>query len=260
MPLSVSSMKHHYLELVWYKALAELRAEAARAYLGFLWWIFEPVIYMTTFYFVFSVIFHRGGEDFVPFLLCGLVAWKWFASSVMSSSGTISANAGLMQQVYLPKYLFPAIVLVINSVKYFVVLGLLLGFLLLYGYRPSEAWLALPVIIGVQFLLIAAVAGIVSALVPFVPDFRLILDNVIMLLFFLSGIFFDITTVSEPIRRLLEINPMAVIISAYRTVLLDGNWPEAAGLLISFGESMIGIAIAAYIFRRYDRVYPKVLI
>ena len=253
-------MRRHYLELVWYKALAELRAEAARAYLGFLWWIIEPIIYMTTFYFVFSVIFHRGGEDFVPFLLCGLVAWKWFASCIMSSSGTISANSGLMQQVYLPKYLFPAIVLVINSVKYFVVLGLLLSFLLLYGYRPSEAWLALPVLIGVQFLLIAAVAGIVSALVPFVPDFRLILDNVIMLLFFLSGIFFDIKTVSGPVRRLLEINPMAVIIGDYRSVLLEGVWPDVSGLIIIFVESMAGIAIAAYLFKRYNRVYPKVLI
>ena len=39
--------KIRYLELVWHKAIAELRVEAARAYVGFLWWILEPVLYMT---------------------------------------------------------------------------------------------------------------------------------------------------------------------------------------------------------------------
>ena len=253
-------MNRHYLELVWYKALAELRAEAARAYLGFLWWIIEPVIYMAALYVVFVLVFQRGGPNFAPFLLCGLVVWKWFGSTITVSSNTISANAALMQQVYLPKYLFPAIVVVINTLKFLAVFAVLLIFLLVYGIEPSETWLSVPLVMVIQFLLISAIAGLVSAIVPFMPDFRLLLDNLMMLLFFLSGIFFDISSVSEKLQFLLRLNPMAVIIESYRTVLIDGQWPNGLHLAVVFAFSLIGIWFVGVVFRHYDRIYPKVLV
>lgn len=253
-------MKHHYLDLIWYKALAELRAEAARAYLGFLWWIVEPLLYMSAFYIVFGLVYQRGDEDFVPFLLCGLVIWKWFGSTVMSSSNAIAANAGLMQLVYLPKYLFPATVIVVNSLKFALIFGLLFLFLLFYGYKPSGPWLSLPLLIGIQFLLIAAVSGLVSAVVPFVPDLRLILENVLILVFFLSGIFFDIDSAPANLQLYLKINPMAGLIDSYRSVLLEGAWPNASVLAIILASSIVGIWIASRVLRHYDRIYPKVLV
>jgi lipopolysaccharide transport system permease protein len=253
-------MKQHYLEIIWYKALAELRAEAARSFLGFLWWILEPIIYMAAFYVVFGIIFERGGADFVPFLLCGLVAWKWFASTVTSAANTIPANAGLMQQVYLPKHVFPAIVLVVNTMKFLVVLGLLLIFLVVYGHAPSAAWLALPALVLVQCLVIAAVAGLVSSIVPFVPDFKLLMDNAMMLLFFISGVFFDIGTVSEGLRFILKLNPMAGIIDGYRTILIGGQWPNWSYLGVVSVLSLIGIWFASRLLSHYDRIYPKVLV
>ena len=42
-------MMNHYLELILYKAYADLRVEAARGYLGMLWWVLEPVLYMGAF-------------------------------------------------------------------------------------------------------------------------------------------------------------------------------------------------------------------
>jgi len=162
--------------------------------------------------------------------------------------------------VYLPKYLFPAIVLVINTIKFAVIFGLLLVFLLLYGFSPSEAWLSLPLLVLVQFLLIAMIAGLVSAFVPFVPDFRFLLDNLLMLLFFLSGIFFDISKASGELKFVLSLNPMAVIIDSYRAVLIEGQWPNGLYLGGVFVISILGIWLTNRVFRHYDRIYPKVLV
>ena len=253
-------MNRHYLELIWYKSIAELRAEAARAYLGFLWWIVEPIIYMLAFYIVFALIFERGGENFVPFLLCGLVTWKWFGSSVSQCANSITYNAGLMNQVYIPKYLFPAIVIVVGTIKFAVILALLLVFLVLYGITPTETWLFLPVILFIQLILIVAVSGLVAAIVPVVPDIKLILDNVLMLLFFLSGIFFDIKTVPEDIRSILVLNPMAVIIDNLRVVLIDNRWPDIGSLAAVLLFSVIGMWLVGRLFKHYDRIYPKILV
>ena len=253
-------INRHYLDLIWYKSMAELRAEAARAYLGFLWWIVEPVMYMVAFYIVFALIFQRGGEDFVPFLLCGLVAWKWFGSTVSQCANSIPSNAGLMNQVYIPKYLFPAIVIIVGTIKFLVVLALLLVFLIVYGVSPSETWLVVPFILGIQFILIAAVSGLVAAIVPVVPDIRLMLDNVLMLFFFLSGIFFDIKEVPEDIRSILLLNPMAVIIDSLRVALIDNQWPDMAALLLVLLFSLAALWLVGRLLKRYDRIYPKILV
>lgn len=253
-------MNRYYLELIWYNALAELRAESARAYLGFFWWIIEPVLYMAAFYVVFAIVFHRGGEGFVPFLLCGLVVWKWFGSAVMFCSNSIPANAGLMQQVYLPKYLFPIIVLLNSTIKFLIVFSLFILFLFVYGITPTLAWVSLPAIILIQFLFIASVAGFVASLVPILPDIKLILDNVLMLLFFLSGIFFDISAAPQEVQKYLNLNPMAVIINSYRTVLIDGVWPDVIALGIVLFVSLIGLSAVYRIFKRYDHIYPKILV
>ncbi len=216
----------HYLELIGYKAYAELRAEAARAYLGFLWWIMEPVLYMAVFYVVFGVLFQRGGEDFAPFLLCGLVVWKWFDSTVRSGANAISSNAGLMRQVYLPKFVFPSIVILVNTVKFLVVMGLLLLFLQVYGLPIFTSWLALPLLFATQMLLIAAVTLLAAAVIPFLPDLKLLIDNGLTLLFFLSGVFFGLDTIPEGLRPYFSLNPMATLIDGYRKVLLHGLWPD----------------------------------
>ena len=253
-------MNRHYLDLIWYKSIAELRAEAARAYLGFLWWIVEPIIYMVAFYIVFAMIFQRGGEDFVPFLLCGLVAWKWFGSTVSQCANSIPSNAGLMNQVYIPKYLFPGVVIIVGTIKFLVVLALFLLFLIVYGITPSETWLIVPVILVIQFVLIAAVSGLVAAIVPVVPDIRLILDNVLMLFFFLSGIFFDIKDVPDEIRTILFLNPMAVIIDSLRVALIDNQWPDMMSLGLVFLFSIIGVGVVGRLLKHYDRIYPKILV
>jgi len=253
-------MNRHYLDLIWYKSIAELRAEAARAYLGFLWWIVEPVIYMVAFYIVFALIFQRGGEDFVPFLLCGLVAWKWFGSTVSQCANSIPFNAGLMNQVYIPKYLFPAIVIVVGSIKFIVVLALLLLFLVIYGIQPTETWLIVPIILIIQFILIASISGLVAAIVPVVPDLKLILDNVLMLLFFLSGVFFDIKDVPDNIRSILILNPMAVIIDSLRVALIDNQWPDMLALALVLLFSLVSVWLVGRLFKHYDRIYPKILV
>ena len=133
MPQQRSSLSR-YFDLVLYKTYADLRAESARTYVGFLWWIVEPALNMCVLYLVFGVIMKRGTEDFVPFLFAGVVPWRWFATAVNHGASSIVLAKSLMLQVDLPKLVFPIVSVLTDSVKFLVVFVVLLMFLWLYGF------------------------------------------------------------------------------------------------------------------------------
>lgn len=248
-----------YLDLIWYKVYAELSAEAARTFLGILWWLIEPVLYMSVFYLIFGVIFQRGGEGFVYFLLVGLVVWKWFDSSIRSGMVSLTTNAAVIQQVYQPKFIFPVSVVLINTVKFLFVMLLLLLFLLISGKPLSISWLALLPLIGVQFVLITGIASVCATVIPFIPDLKWVVDNGLTMLFFLSGVFFDINVLPERFQDWLVLNPMAVLINGYRSALLLGQMPDWGHLFWVLLLSCALIVTAMRVFNRYDRIYPKLV-
>lgn len=250
----------NYWEIVLYGVRGELRTEVAKRLLGFLWWVIEPVMYMAVFYVVFGLALRQGGPDYVPFLLSGMIAWKWFDSSVRQASGSLGMNAGLIQQVYVPKCLFPLIQILGNSFKFLIVLALLLVFLLIIGKSPSLQWLALLPVILTQLMLITALGFLLAAIIPFAQDLKQVVDNLLMLMMFMSGIFFSADRVPESMRFAFELNPMVLLIAAYRDILLRGSWPDWASLGYVWLVVLPILLVATAIFRRFERHYPKMML
>ncbi|MFZ4792189.1 MAG: ABC transporter permease [Candidatus Competibacteraceae bacterium] len=249
--------KARYFELVFYKTYADLRAEAARTYISFLWWILDPLINMVVFYFVFKVILNHGTENFVSVLLVGLVFWKWFTNSIQHALNSIPIHLGLIQQIYLPKLLLPLITILTDFIKFMVVFSVLILLLLLIGITPSVAWISLPVLFALQLLLVTGGGCLVAAINPFFPDLRILTEHGLTLLMFLSGVFFDVSVVPEPYRVFFFVNPMAVMIDAFRLVILENRLPNwfALGYVFVFGAIILAVALT--ILARFDRVYPR---
>jgi lipopolysaccharide transport system permease protein len=249
-----------YMELVGYKVFADLRAEARQTYLNFLWWVIEPVLYMTVFYVVFGLLLKRGGgPEYIPFLLCGLTAWRWFDNSVRMGAKSIITNAHLMRQVYLPKIVFPVIAVIQSTLKFVCVLLLLLIFLQIIDPGVSVTYLALPAVMLVQFLFICFFTLALAAVVPFLPDIGKLIGNALTLLMFLSGIFYTGKDIPEAYKHYFYMNPMATLLESYREILLYSSWPDWRGLFWIAAISCAGLLGVIVFFRRYDRVYPKIL-
>lgn len=249
----------HYWDLILYKTYADMRAETARTYIGYLWWVIDPIVVMGTFYVVFGLFLQNQTADFIPFLLVGVSAWQWFASAVLKGANTVRAAASLSSQVYIPKVVFPTVAVLIAFLHFIVVLVLLIAFCLLYGLGASAPYLALAVVVAVQFLYSSSLAYLLAALVPFVPDLKNFVDYGMRMLFFLSGIFYPASQIPDEIKPWFYLNPMASLIESYRDVLIHQRWPDFAALgLIALASCAIAVP-ALYLLARYDRVYPKVL-
>lgn len=247
----------NYVEIVLFKAYADLRSERERTYLGFLWWIFEPLLFMVVLWLVFSVVLQQGGPDYVPFVIVGLVAWQWFKSCVSHGCSSIYDSSLLIRQVPLPPLVLTLVTITTDTVKFAAVASLLVVFFLYTGDARSPALLALPLVVLTQLVLICAVTVWVAALVPFFPDLRLITETALAALMFLSGIFFNAADLPEPMRTYFFWNPVAFLCQQWRVILLHGHWPDWVQLSITLVASLAVFALGAAATHRLRRFYPK---
>lgn len=251
---------HHYRQLIFFKVAANLRAEASRHYLSYLWWIFEPMLHMLVYYFVFGFLLRRGTDNYAAFLLTGLIPWLWFNKTVSNSMLSIVYGKNLMMQVHLPKIILPTVGILQDAIKQVVVMALLLLFLSLSGIEQSWCWIALPLLMVTQILFISACAYLVAAVVPFLPDLKFLVSAALQMLFFASGIFYDDKMIPEQYHSLFYLNPIANLLRNYRNMLLHNQWPDWQWMLIVAAGSLCIIFIMWLMIRKLDHIYPRVVL
>lgn len=246
-----------YLAIIVFKTKAELKAERQRTYLGYIWWILEPLMFLAIFYVVFVHLRQNSTENFVHFLLIGLIIWQWFKSSISQSSSVIIYQINLLRQVRIPAWIFPIIKVSANTVKFLIVFTLLIIFLWSTGFTPNLNYLYMLEIIFILFLLINGVVLCLAAVVPFVPDINVIVENILLGLFFVTGIFFPVDLVPEPIRSYLSLNPMMRIIENSRQVLLHSQPPNQSDMLYVLVMALVFIFVGLRLFKRFQNHYAK---
>lgn len=246
-------------QVAWVRASLGLKSESNRTYLGYAWWVLEPAVHLAVFYVVFELLLLRGGPGYVYFLMVGIIHWLWFAKSVMNSSQSIMSGRGIILQIGLPKIVFPLAVIMQDMVKQSLVLVLLLTFLSVFAVTPTLYWLAYPLILSVQLILVFAVATLVASLVPFIPDLRVIVPAGLQFAMFLSGIFFTRDTIPVEYHRFLNLNPMFVLIESYRDIFLRAKLPDLS-LLGTTAAVLVVLAAASVLFiKRMENRYARLV-
>lgn len=247
----------HFIVLVIFKALAELRGERQRTYLGFLWWLFEPAFFMLVYYLVFGVFLHYGGPDYIAILLCGLVLWQWFGSAVMHCATSIQVAMPLARTVKVPMAIFPLAILLADTVKFAFVFVVLVVVLAALGYPPNLAYGPLILVLLAEFVFTCGVCFIVAAVVPLLPDLNFIIGSVLQALFFLSAVFFTFKSLTPQIQHWLNYNPLAVMIDSGRNVMLYGTTPnlERLGIITLF--ALLALLAGGALIHVLSPRYPK---
>jgi lipopolysaccharide transport system permease protein len=222
-----------YLRLVDIMARMALRADATKFFLGYIWWVLEPLLYVAVLYVVFSMILTSRQPDFLLFLMTGKLAFVWFSKSVTQASSSIVNGKGLVGRINVPKTLFPVAVVQEGLYRQVAVFALLFVVLSLNGYSITSTWLYMVPLVIVNYIMIVACALIGSCLVCIVRDFNPLISLSMIFLMFTSGIFWDIRGLDDPAKTelLLAANPLAFLLDAYRQVLMYNTPPDMLHLL-----------------------------
>ena len=244
------------------QAKMSLKTEASRFVLSYLWWIIEPLLFVAVFYVVFEILLNRGRPDFLVFLMCGKIPYIWFSKSVTSASSSISQNRGLINQVDVPKVLFPYASVHESLYKQWVVFVVLFGVVMLNGFLPELNWFWLLPVLLVQYVLILACSLFGALCVSLVGDFRMIIAMVMMFLLFSSGVFWDVSMIADPVMRelLMTYNPLAFLIDAYRQVLMKGTLYDLNHLAVLGIVVLIVLLVMHVVLHKASKIIAAKLI
>jgi lipopolysaccharide transport system permease protein len=232
----------------------DFKVRYKRSLLGIAWSLLVPLAQLAVLYVVFNNMLRLNIPHFSSFLLTGILPWTWFQTSLMASSTTIVDNRELVKQVGFPVGVLPCVSVLSQLVHFLLAMPILAGFLLADGFRPTFAILALPLVMIVQFFLSVSAAYILATLQVRFRDTQYLLGIFLFLFFYVTPVFWDGGSLPPAYARIMKMNPVAGLLSAYRRILMGGNWPDVRSLAaVAFISAVLSTACFFLFLRSRDR-------
>lgn len=246
-------------DLLLYLVKSGLKAEHRNSYLGYFWWLLDPLLGAVIYYFLVVVILQRGGENYGVFVVIGLVAWRWTNTTVTNSAKAIMQHASIINQVYMPKAIFPITRSISQLVNFFFGLVVIGIFLIAYGIVPGWQIIYLPFIIFVQLLFLLAISLFISYLCVFIRDVDNILSHIMRLWFYASPVIWEGGRLPESYQWIVNINPFAHLATAYRDILMYQTQPNVTNLMILGIASLLAVGLLIMYYSRNEHKIIKAL-
>ena len=201
------------------------------------WTILNPLLLMSTYFFVFGVVLgSRFGADqsrtgFALYFLAGMLPWLAFSEPVGRSVQVVIEHRNFVKKLIFPLDTLPVNQVVAGLVtEGFAAAVFLTALLVIRGAVPASV-LWLPAILIPQLLFTLGVCWFLAALGVFMRDLGQIMGFLLTLWFFITPICYAESSLHGTALTILRKNPMFVLVRGYRAVLLEGHAPELLPML-----------------------------
>ena len=261
-------------ELLANLTMREIKGRYRRTILGQLWSLINPLATMLVYTIVFSFLFRTappvgspsGIESYPLFLLCGLLPWTFFSTTVISSITSVVEGESLIKKVYFPRLNLPLAAAGSAGFTWLIEMGLLAIVLLFFG-AWTIPWLPLLLLFMLLQTMLASGIGMMLAILNVhFRDAQHFVAIALQLGLYLTPILYPITLVQQLaadrghwVVDVFELNPMEHFVAVFRSLLYDNRWPTAADSLWSVGSAVVLFAIGSFVFVRNERSLGRLL-
>ncbi len=251
---------YNYRQMIYSMVKKDLRGRYKGSVLGFLWTFVNPLLQLTVYTFVFSIILSSTVEKFYLFLFVALVPWIFFSASITTGCTCILAQKDLVKKIYFPRQVLPIAYVTSSFVNMLFSFLVIFAVLIMSGVGIEwRALLYLPIIMLVEYILALGMALLFSALNVFFRDLEHILNIIVMAWMYLTPIMYQVEQVPEKYLKIFYLNPMTSIIIAYRDILYYKKVPHIETLTRAafLGAGML--IIGNLIFQKLQKSFAEEL-
>lgn len=230
----------------------DFKVKYKRSVLGIVWSLLYPILTMVVMAIVFSNVFKFStpGVSYLAYLLSGLIIFNYFSEASNLSMSSVVGNFGLLNKIYIPKYIFPLSKCLFVGINFLLTLVPL--YIVLFATGTGVNWyhLFLPYSYLCLFMFTLGMGFILSAVSVFLRDMFYIYGIIIMMWTYLTPIMYDINLISANLQPWLKLNPLYHYINFAREIILYGRMPQPFTWITCLVSSVAVLLIGVIVFKK----------
>lgn len=248
---------YNYRELLKSNVKKEIRGKYKGSFLGVLWSFINPLLQTIVYTIVFSIIMKNQMDNYLIFVVTGIIPWNFFLTTMIQGTTTVKANAGIIKKVYFPREILPISVVLSGLVNFFISCLIIILFCLFSGVGLSWHIILVPFIALIQFFFTLGLVFALSAINIYIQDTEYIIQFVLNMAFYATPILYLPSTLPELFQKVLNLNPMTHILDAYRNAFMYHTVPDIKIMLILVVMSVVVCFIGYKIFKKLEKGFAE---
>ena len=232
----------------------ELTLRYKRSVIGIGWTLLNPMLTSLILWWVFSFIFASrlpDGTQFAPYLMAGVLIITFINQGIQSAAEAIAGNGSILTKVYVRPQIFTISSALASLVNF--AIGMLPFILVVYISGQHIVW-TFPLVFVVGFFLALMIAGIglmFSILYIRFDDARNIVALLLMLLTYLTPIFYHINILNENMQNVVNANPFTSYVNCIRWAASNNSEATLTNWIVVILTGLITPIIGSLVFKKF---------
>jgi len=242
-----------YAQLIRLLVNRELTLRYKRSVIGIGWTLLNPILTSLVLWYVFSFVFASrlpSGQQFAPYLMAGILMYTFFNQGLTKSAESIASNGGVLTKIYVPPQIFAISSALAGLTNFFI--GMLpLAIVCLISGQSLALTLPLVLVVGVALALLTAGFGLaLSIMFIRYDDTRNIVNVLLMILMYLTPIFYPVSIMNETMQSIIHWNPLASYLEIFRWAFSNNASPTLFNWIYMSIWSIGALLLGTYIFKK----------
>jgi len=222
---------------------------------GMFWSVLSPLLQLLVMRLVFTEFFGRNTPYYTTYLFSGLIVFNYFSEATKGSITALDRNSKIILKIKTPKYLFLFSRNVSSTINFLIILPVYFLFVLIDKVTFSPCFLMLFYPVMLLPLFCVGLGMILSALQVFFNDTQYLYNIFIILLRYVSAIFYNIDKYSNNIQRYFLLNPVYAFIKYFRSIVLNHQIPSLQYHALLLGYTVVALLLGGFIYKKYNKKF-----
>lgn len=236
----------------------EFQSRYRRSMLGALWLVLQPLAMILIYTLVFSQVMRAKlpGIDssyaYSIYLCAGSLTWGLFAEIIGRAQGVFIENANMLKKLNFPRICLPAIISLSALLNFAIIFALFMLFLIVVGHFPGFSLIAMLPLLLLQMAFALGLGITLGVLNVFFRDVGQFMGIFLQFWFWFTPIVYPMAIIPEWAHRYMMMNPMADMVVAYQTILVQHQWPDWGSLWPALVISVVTLVLGLHLFRKHS--------
>lgn len=233
----------------------DFKQKYKRTIFGAFWSVLSPLLNLTVIYLVMNRFFAKDIPHYTIYLFCGTLVMSYFRESTIGGMNSLIANRGIISKINIPKYMFLLSKNISSLINFGLALCIFFFFCLANQIQFGLHFFFLIFVICCLVVFNIGVGLVLSALFVFFRDVSYFYDVFLVLLNYVSAIFYSVDIFPENVIKLFLLNPIYCFIKYFRTVVIFGQIPNLSLHLLCIFYAMASLGIGLWIYKKYNHQF-----